>query len=59
MSKNPTSQFEKWGFMISVHGYHLYWVSALWVQMIHYQQIPFSVKLFGEAIWNTTQKRKL
>jgi hypothetical protein len=34
-------------------------VSALWVQRIHYQKRPFSVKMFGEVIGNTTQKRKL
>ncbi len=50
---------KKWDLFISNHGYLWVWVSALWVLMIHYQKSPFSVKLFGEAIWNITQKRKL
>jgi hypothetical protein len=56
--KKTTSHSEKWGFLISGHGHLLLWESELWVQIAHYQKSSFSFKMFGEAIGNTSQKRK-
>ena len=50
---------KEYGGAFSAHGHIMLGVSALKLQMIHYQKSPFSVKMFGEAIENTTQKRNL